>query len=258
VEEIVRRTDALLVEDAAQGLGAEWRGRPLGSLGDVSVLSFGRGKGWTGGAGGALLLHARHAVAPSLAGRARSAAGVWIPAAAQWLLGRPEAYWIPAGIPALALGETVYHTPEEPAPMPSVAASLALETEECSLAEVDVRRGNAALFLAALEDRGSNAFAWPLADSSFGTSGHLRLPLLAPEGLAAVRGPKARALGIMPGYPEPLNDLPEARTRAVSTPPGLPGAERLSRELVTLPTHSLMTAADRERIIARLRDPRPE
>ncbi|MET0399208.1 MAG: DegT/DnrJ/EryC1/StrS family aminotransferase, partial [Longimicrobiaceae bacterium] len=49
------RHGALLVEDAAQGHGASWHGRPLGSLGDLSVLSFGRGKGWTGGRGGALL-----------------------------------------------------------------------------------------------------------------------------------------------------------------------------------------------------------
>ena len=42
---------ALAVEDAAQGHGAEWRGLPLGGLGTLSVLSFARGKGWTGGRG---------------------------------------------------------------------------------------------------------------------------------------------------------------------------------------------------------------
>ena len=45
----------LVIEDAAQGHGASWQGQPLGSLGDLSVLSFSRGKGWTGGYGGALL-----------------------------------------------------------------------------------------------------------------------------------------------------------------------------------------------------------
>ena len=47
--------DVLVIEDAAQGHGATWKGQPLGSLGDLSVLSFSRGKGWTGGYGGALL-----------------------------------------------------------------------------------------------------------------------------------------------------------------------------------------------------------
>ena len=41
---------AEIIEDAAQGHGAAWRGRPLGTLGQISILSFGRGKGWTGGA----------------------------------------------------------------------------------------------------------------------------------------------------------------------------------------------------------------
>ena len=46
---------AVLIEDAAQGAGASLRGRPLGGFGDLSVLSFGRGKGNTAGRGGALL-----------------------------------------------------------------------------------------------------------------------------------------------------------------------------------------------------------
>ena len=45
-----------VIEDAAQGIGAAAPGGPGGTLGDLSVLSFGRGKGWTGGGGGALLV----------------------------------------------------------------------------------------------------------------------------------------------------------------------------------------------------------
>src|SRR5262249_36974288 len=52
VEQCAGAFGAFLVEDAAQGHGAFLRGRPVGSLGPLSVLSFGRGKGWTGGAGG--------------------------------------------------------------------------------------------------------------------------------------------------------------------------------------------------------------
>ena len=55
---VQRRLDryrAVLIEDAAQGAGAVCGGRPLGSIGAFGVLSFGRGKGITGGRGGALL-----------------------------------------------------------------------------------------------------------------------------------------------------------------------------------------------------------
>ena len=43
---------AWLIEDAAQGAGASFRGRALGAFGDLSMLSFGRGKGVTAGRGG--------------------------------------------------------------------------------------------------------------------------------------------------------------------------------------------------------------
>ena len=38
--DLCRRHDLLLIEDAAQAFGAEWRGRPAGSLGDAAAFSF--------------------------------------------------------------------------------------------------------------------------------------------------------------------------------------------------------------------------
>ncbi len=37
---LCRRRDLLLIEDAAQAFGAEWRGHPAGSLGDAAAFSF--------------------------------------------------------------------------------------------------------------------------------------------------------------------------------------------------------------------------
>ena len=48
---------ARIVEDAAQAAGIRYGNQRAGSLGDIGVLSFGRGKGMTGGAGGALLMN---------------------------------------------------------------------------------------------------------------------------------------------------------------------------------------------------------
>jgi dTDP-4-amino-4,6-dideoxygalactose transaminase len=47
----------LLVEDAAQCLGASYRGRPLGSFGNLAALSFHATKNITSGEGGALLIN---------------------------------------------------------------------------------------------------------------------------------------------------------------------------------------------------------
>jgi dTDP-4-amino-4,6-dideoxygalactose transaminase len=52
------RPDVWLVEDNAHGLFGQWHGRPLGSLGRVSTLSFHETKNFVCGEGGAIVLHA--------------------------------------------------------------------------------------------------------------------------------------------------------------------------------------------------------
>ena len=49
------RHGVALIEDAAEGLGASYKGRPAGSLGDLAVLSFNGNKIITTGGGGMLL-----------------------------------------------------------------------------------------------------------------------------------------------------------------------------------------------------------
>src|SRR5262245_36523845 len=50
-----RRHGVALIEDAAEALGATYRGRPAGSLGDISILSFNGNKIITTSGGGMLL-----------------------------------------------------------------------------------------------------------------------------------------------------------------------------------------------------------
>jgi dTDP-4-amino-4,6-dideoxygalactose transaminase len=55
--DICRRRDLLLVEDAAQALLSSYRGRPLGSFGDLACLSFHETKNVISGEGGALIIN---------------------------------------------------------------------------------------------------------------------------------------------------------------------------------------------------------
>ena len=55
--EIAKKYNLMIIEDAAQGIGATYNGRPLGSIGDIGVLSFHETKNIISGEGGALLVN---------------------------------------------------------------------------------------------------------------------------------------------------------------------------------------------------------
>lgn len=52
---VARAHNLMVIEDAAQAHGAEWRGRRVGALGDVGVFSFQSSKNMSAGEGGALV-----------------------------------------------------------------------------------------------------------------------------------------------------------------------------------------------------------
>ena len=65
IGDLARRAGLTVIEDAAHAIGASWRGRPLGSIGDLAGLSFHETKNLQCGEGGALLVND-----PALAGDA--------------------------------------------------------------------------------------------------------------------------------------------------------------------------------------------
>lgn len=56
IKEICEKHGALLVEDAAEAMGATWEGKQCGSYGDYGVVSYNGNKIITGSAGGCLLI----------------------------------------------------------------------------------------------------------------------------------------------------------------------------------------------------------
>lgn len=57
IQAIAKKHDLLLIEDAAQGIMAEYKGRALGTFGQLSALSFHETKNLISGEGGALLIN---------------------------------------------------------------------------------------------------------------------------------------------------------------------------------------------------------
>jgi dTDP-4-amino-4,6-dideoxygalactose transaminase len=232
---LASKTGAVVVDDAAQGVGAAIHGRPVGSFGDLGVLSFGRGKGRTGGGGGALLANTdrgaalldrvRSQLRPSGAGLRQGAA-----LAAQWVFGRPALFWIPASIPALRLGETPWHDPTPPRAMPGFAAGAVVAAWSDSAGEVAHRRGAAAAWRARYP-----GWTWPESDAADVVRGELRLPVLAAS--PSERDQLIREFsGAMLGYPAALPDLPQL-AGSIELPAETPGARALAERLWTLPCH---------------------
>lgn len=247
VEHCLSPFAAIAVEDAAQGHGAEWRGRPLGSLGKLSILSFGRGKGWTCGRGGALLAADAGPASNSHEPRRSSELRPLAVAAAQWALARPTLYSLPSAVPWLRLGETYYREARPPSDLPRSAAALLERTLKASLLEAEARRKSGEILVEGIDFA---AKVRPVRSPRGGRPGYLRLPVRLSRGLAGFPNPEsALRLGIAAGYPSTLADLAPVRARMSGPPIRLPGAEELVRELVTLPTHSWIRRGERERLL---------
>ncbi len=247
-------TEPILVDDAAQGAGARFACRPLGVGGDVGVLSFGRGKGRTGGRGGALLGVTERGIAlvrraaGGLAAGPTEAVREVVALAGQWLLGRPGLYALPAAMPQLRLGETIYHPPPAPRCISTFAAAVAVANREANRREDAARREAGAWWMEHLVGRlGVEGVRIPTGAEP----GWLRFPVVATgEALPVLSGSHARALGVMPGYPHPLAALPGFRDRVVADLDGdRPGAAQLASRLYTLPTHSRLTLGERRTLL---------
>jgi len=245
----------VLIEDAAQGHGMSWHGRPVGSLGDLSMVSFGRGKGWTGGGGGALLkrpdrLRSDGHVDPLLTAGPRGRLTWTGLAFAQALLGRPSLYGLPASLPGAGVGETSYHPPRDAMTMLPPTAALVLRMESRADEEADVRRRIGSLLLQRLKPASQVHAIQP----SLPGAGFLRLAVRIPDASRSWER-SVRRLGVARGYPLALPDVPELTAMSVGPTEGatdLPGARTLARELFTLPTHSLLREDDLDRIVAAL------
>lgn len=242
VRSLAAAHQAVIIEDAAQGIGGSYAGRPLGAHGDLAVLSFGRGKGLTAGGGGALLAGSAAFAAPvreleekGLPLPGRGVAGV-LKSAVQWALARPALYWIPAGLPFLGLGETIYRPPHAAGRMTRGAAGVLAVTSRLVGPEAEGRRTRAT----ELRRQTEAACRVPRVPSG-GEPGYLRFPLLpgpVAQAPSLVRG--GRRLGLSPAYPSTLAELPGFRPVHDS----VPGAQSLVRQLVTAPTHSAVTGND--------------
>jgi perosamine synthetase len=245
VQALASEFGALIIEDAAQGSGCEWQGKPAGAHGALGVLSFGRGKGVTGGKGGALLVNdagllAQASAAWEAAKGSREPHGSfrdYLLLKAQWLFGRPSLYWIPASLPFLGLGETIYHLPHPVGGLSGLAAGVLARTLPLVPGEVEIRRANV------LRLRGELSGVDHVRPAAEWACGWLRMPIVLQRTAEATLTSYHVAAGVMRGYPTSLADLEGFGTRRLNGAEAFPGARGLAERLATVPTHRFVRGA---------------
>jgi hypothetical protein len=236
-----------IIEDAAQGSGGALRGRKLGSFGDVSVLSFGRGKGMTAGGGGAVLVRTRaltgwaQATRAELGMAARGGREI-VALAGQMLLSHPLLYRLPASVPALKLGEMVYKPPKDPRAMSRTAAAILPSAIQMEAGEIAKRRARADDIISRGDAMSQLRVVRPVAG---GQSGFLRLAFLDPHGVVLAR----TTLGAVQGYPLTLDQHMPLRPLLASNERAGKGSCLLRDRLFTVPTHSRVANGDARRLL---------
>lgn len=248
-----RERGAWLIEDAALALGTLADGRPAGSWGDVSVYSFGRGKGADMDNGGAALTNDA-ALADAIEGQL-TALPLWSETLArlnrQWL----DIYWalhqheadnpaLPTLYPLLLkmYGAITQYRLREAAWRDLSPALAAFD------GEVAHRQRLAAVYDEGLRDTPALQFERPVDAVLWRYP--LRVPDQQREGLLQTLW-SAGVTDVTRWYPSLQPMLRALAPDAPTTP--TPNADRLSAEIVNLPLSSETSEAEAQQIVSLIR-----
>jgi dTDP-4-amino-4,6-dideoxygalactose transaminase len=232
---IARGRGLKVVEDAAQGLGAYYRGTPLGALGDAGCLSFHDTKNVTCGEGGALVVADRE-----LAHRAEIVREKGTNRSA-FFRGEVDKYtWVAEGSSYI---------------LSDVLAAI-LEAQLEKFDEIQARRAAVvAAYQDGLADWADARGVRLSGDVPDRVGNHHIFYLLFPGEAArdaALAHLKSRGIQATFHY-VPLHSSPQGR-RIDPDPHALPVTDRVAGTLLRLPLHPLLSASDVDRVVAAVRE----
>jgi dTDP-4-amino-4,6-dideoxygalactose transaminase len=242
----VRNSGAYLIDDAAQAMGATYRGKAIGTFGDAGLFSLSRGKNITTVDGGIVitdsdtLATAMTKVKLENTGRLQTLV-LLMKALLYNILLRPTFYWLPQKLPFLKIGQSLF-SPDFP--MQKYTASQAAIGRRM-LQKLDginhKRRAIAQRFKAGFQANGpEKLFSW-LEDNE---PVFLRFPVIGGNKQPGTE----KGLGIVRSYPTSLDKIEGLKPHLVSTGE-FPGAMALANRILTLPTHRYVTPEDVEKIV---------
>jgi dTDP-4-amino-4,6-dideoxygalactose transaminase len=250
---------AMLIEDAAQSMGARWQGQPVGTRGDFGLFSLGPGKSLSTGGGGFICVN-------HLAYR-ESIEQAWTPLASSMglqsglalvrflllsLAFHPAGWWLATRLRLQQVGDHEASWGYTVSGLTPAQAAIGLS----SLPQLDEnnqkRRANARRLLNALAELDDLQIPIPPAAAE---PIYLRFPLLAAS-LAQREAllTQLSSLGIGAGrmYQQPLPKIFPHIADA-----SFPGATQVAERLLTLPTHHYLRETDIAKIAHTFRTEEP-
>jgi dTDP-4-amino-4,6-dideoxygalactose transaminase len=252
VRELIGTRKITIVEDAAQSLGAEFKGRKVGTLGDVGLFSLGRGKAFSTVSGGVIVTNSDEigaalaslcAAVPSCSVKEQIILALY--AAALAVLSRPELFWIPKSIPFLGLGETHYDPGFAIKRLSAFQAGTSAGWQRRIADLKKTRQKNAEYYI--------KAGVKPAGGLGLLSSDLIRFPILVATaaGKLAVLGESVSlGLGGAEAYPTTVDGIAALQGHIVggSSEKALMIVERL----VTFPVHPYVTEGDMDTVVSLL------
>jgi perosamine synthetase len=220
---LTERHGLALIEDSCQALGAEYRGRPVGSLGHPAVFAFYPNKQMTTGEGGAVAVASEEewGLVKSLSNQGRTDSGAWL----------THGY----------LGFNYR--------IDDLSAALGLAQLEKLDAILELRAQVAARYAELLAP--VDGVQPPLADDADHRRSWFVYVVRLAEGIdrnAVMARLAAEGIASKPYLPS-IHLQPYWRERFGTREGMFPVAESASRHLVALPFHTRLTAGEQERVV---------
>lgn len=257
ISAVARARGAFFVDDSAQSLGATVADRAVGTFGDIGLYSLDKGKNITSIQGGILVTNS-----DEIADRLTQAIATLPPPAPKRVLAQaiqlvlytaflhPSLYWIPACLPFLGLGKTVYET-DYPIEQYSVTLGAMAAQLFGRIDRLTAERRKAAVHYESAISQFPHTM--PIAVAPGAQPVFLRYPLLIDTTirrdhiLAALQ---ATGLGATASYPLATLDIPEIQSHVDHRHSSSEGGRSVAQRILTLPTHPYVRPRHMDRICA--------
>lgn len=247
IQALCRFQEIYVIEDAAQAMGGVYKGRKLGTIGDVGFFSFGRGKNLTCGSGGVILTNSQKIAAaiekefselekPGFFENVKELISLVL----MKVFIRPALFWFPNGLPFLKLGETFFYKDFPMKRFSGMKSGLLRRWKERLERSQQDRAENGSYFVKSLRAHIPGGKDLP----------YLRLPIVIESVEKRNRIyllSREKGLGLSAMYPTAINEIEEIRGDFEGE--SFPASKEIAERLLTVPVHAFVSDRERGAII---------